>query len=113
MPADTTNEAPTIPAPDPTDTGGRTDQELAHEIIAFEKQFGPPDQDGFIADARWYEEQWEASAFEPYRGTHIAVFNRAVVGSGWDSLQLQLDVVRKFNVHPQRVIIAYIPPRAF
>ncbi|QJW96863.1 hypothetical protein [Frigoriglobus tundricola] len=94
-------------------TKHRTDEELAHELVELEKQFDPPDPDAIMIDARWFDTHWGTPDFEPYRGTHIAVLNGAIVGHGWNSLQLQIDVARKFNVHPQRFILEYIPTREF
>jgi hypothetical protein len=97
------------PAPSST----RRSEELVRELLELEKQFPPPNEDAIFADARWLQEHWGTAVLEPYRGTHVAVLNGAVVGHGWDSLQLQLDVARKFNVHPQRFILEYIPPAGF
>lgn len=94
----------------PTDTTNQpTCEELARELVELGKQFPPPDLEDIRADARWFMAHWDE--FEPYRGTCVAVLNGAVVGHGWNSQQLQLDVARKFNVHPQRFLLEYIPPR--
>ena len=115
MATDTTSEppaatAPTGPAARPVEP---TYEDLARELIELEKQFPLPEQDDIFADARWFDAHSNTPALEPYRGTHVAVLNGAVVGHGWDSLQLLLDVARKFNVHPQRFILEYVPLREF
>ena len=88
---------------------GPTDDKLSQQILAFEVGFPPPDEKAILADCRWTQEHWIDDHLAPYRGTHAVVFNGAVVGSGDDSLQLQLDLARKLNVHPQRLVITYIP----
>ena len=105
MPANTTAE----PAPVPC----RTDEELAHEIIEFEKRYPLPEKGDASADAKWFDECLGKPALTRYGGRFVAVLNGAVVGHGANSLQLQLDVAREFNVHPQRFIVEYIPPRRF
>ncbi len=90
----------------------RTYDELAREIIELEKQFPPPEESDIVAEARWLTENWPALV-RKYRGTHIAVLNRAVVGEGPNPLQLQLDVARKFNVHSQRFLVESVPPPQF
>jgi hypothetical protein len=111
-----TNDATTTPPPAANGAGPqappeslRSNMDLARELVELEKQYPPPDEDAIFSDARWLQEHWGTAVLEPYRGTHVAVLNGAVVGHGWDSLQLQLDVARKFNVHPQRFILEYIP----
>ncbi len=122
MPTDATSEVPIGPIPDPAAavhtaerpepqeaTAHRTDQELACELFELEKQFVMPDDHAIRADAQWFDDHLGKPEFEPYRGTHIAVLNGAIVGHGWNALQLQLDVARKYNVHPQRFILEYVP----
>ena len=79
------------------------------EIIAFEKQFPPPDRAAISANGQWFLEQLGTDTFVPYRGYCVAVLDQTVVGHGRNSLQLQLDIARKLNVHPQRLIVEYIP----
>jgi hypothetical protein len=90
----------------------RSYEELAREIIELEKQFPPPDEGDIVAEARWLAENWPALV-RAYPGTHVAVLNRAVVGTGENPLQLKLDVARKFNVHPQRFLVESVPPPEF
>jgi hypothetical protein len=122
MPTDTTSEAPASPTTDPvvavpaaqgaTTAGHRTDRELAHELIELEKQFDPPERGESVSDARWYEAN-ESVIESQYRGMHVAIMNGAVVGYGCNALQLELDLARKYNVHPQRFLIVYVMPSAF
>ena len=106
--------APDQPAPEEvTPVTQRTYEDLARELIELEKQFPLPEKGESLADAKWFEERWGKSEFEPYRGMCIAVLNGSVVGQGRNPLQLQLDVARQLKVHPQRFIIEYIPPRNF
>ena len=110
MATDTTSEPPAAPAPR---VPALTDEELVREVIELEKRLPLPEYDDILADAKWFQARCNTPEFEPYRGTHIAVLNGAIVGHGWNSLQLQLDVARTFNVHPQRFILEYIPTREF
>lgn len=84
----------------------------AAELIDLEGQFPPPTEAEIAADCRWIEDHWSTELLAPYRGTHVAVYNGAVVGSADDSLQLEIDLARRFQVHPQRFVIEYIPPGA-
>lgn len=108
MATDVTSEAPVAEEVNP---GQAFYEKLAHELTELEKQFPLPERADQLADAKWFEERWVKPAFEPYRGTCIAVLNEAVVATGDDELQLEIDVSRRFNVHPARPLIAYIPRR--
>ena len=94
-------EAP-LPSP-------QTDQELAHELVEFGKRFELPKRGESTSDAQWFDEHWGTPTLTQYRGNFVAILNSAVVGHGANSLQLQLDMARKYNIHPQRLIIEYIP----
>lgn len=108
IPPATNGAVPHVPsAPCPSD------EELARQIVEFEKQFPPPDTDAILANARWLEAHWGKPELTQYRGFHVAVFGGAVVGHGLNSLQLQLDVARKYNVHPQSFLVEYVPPAGF
>jgi serine/threonine protein kinase len=82
---------------------------LTREIVEFEKQCSPPDQNAIFADARWFQDHWGKPELTQYRGSFVAVLNGAVVGHGPDALRLQLETAKKFNVHPERFILEYIP----
>ena len=95
--------------PAPEWNPGPSVEELGQEITELEAQSPPPDLDGYLNDCRWLQQQWVThGALHRYAGTHIAILNGEVVGTGQNSLQLQLDVARKFGVHPQRVLIDYV-----
>lgn len=106
MPTDTIGEPPAARAP-----AVPSYEELARELIELEKPFPPPERAELLADAKWFEERWGKPEFEPYRGMCIAVLNGVIIGTGDDELQLRVDVARRLNVHPARLIIAYIPLR--
>ena len=91
-----------------TDT---TNGALVRELMELEKQFPLPNQDDLRADARWFAERWGKPAFEPYRGSCVAVLNGAVIAHGNDEDRLRLDLARALNTHPARFVIAYIPLR--
>lgn len=105
MATDTTNEVPAVPmAPLPPANG-----EVVRELMELEKRFPQPDHTELLADARWFAERWGKPAFEPYRGSCIAVLNGAVVAHGDDEDRLRLDLARALGTHPARFVIAYIP----
>lgn len=82
---------------------------LARQVVELERHYPPPDLEAIKADCRWLQEHWGTELLAPYRGTHVAVLNGAIIGSGANSLQLELDLSRKFGVHPQRLVIEHIP----
>ena len=94
-----------------TPVADRTVEQLAAELVELERQSPPPDEDGQIADCRWLQKHWGTATLEPYRGTHVAIYNGEVVGHAENSLQLELDVARRFGIHPQRLVVEYIPRR--
>jgi len=80
------------------------------ELIELEKHFPPPDQRAIVADCQWLQDHWGKPVLTAYRGTHVAILNGEVVGHADDSIRLEIDLARKFNVHPQRLVIEYIDP---
>jgi hypothetical protein len=96
----------------PREEARRADLALVHEIAEFEKQFPPPEKGALISEARWFVANASA-LFEQYRGSFVAIMNDAVVGHGPNALQLQLDVARKYNVHPQSFLVELILPSMF
>lgn len=81
------------------------------QLIAAEKEYPQPVWEDILADARWYQALWKTEAIEQYRGTHVLVYDGAVVANGNDTVRLQIEMARKYNVHPQRFILEYIPRR--
>lgn len=105
---------PVDAAPGATDRpAGPTTDRLAAQIVELEKHFPPPDEAAILADCQWVQDRWGTAVLEPYRGTHVAVYNGAVVGHADDALRLELDLSRKFGIHPQRFVIVYIDPPRF
>jgi hypothetical protein len=47
--------------------------------------------------------------FEPHRGKYIAVFHQAILGSDANGLSLRLDWAKRLQVHPERIVLAFIP----
>lgn len=92
-----------MPSPTPTV------EELAAEIVRLESQYPPPDEEEIKADCRWLQDHWGTEVLARYSGTHVAVYNGRIVGHADNSLQLELDLTKKFGVHPQRFVIEYIP----
>lgn len=86
----------------------RSIESLSEELVEFEKGMPAPDFAAQNADARWIDEHWQ-QLLKEFPGTHIAVLDQRVVGHGVNSLELQLNLARQFNIHPERPIIVYIP----
>lgn len=91
---------------------GDSTTSLIEAIKELERISAPMDIEGWYADARWFQAQQDAMALEPYRGIHVAVYKGEIVGTGWNWLKLQLELARRFKVHPQRFVIEYIIPRS-
>jgi hypothetical protein len=109
------------PATDATSTANglaphadrRSDEDLAREIVEFEKHFPPPDTNAILSDARWFQDHWDKPELTQFRGNFVAVLNGAVVAHGSNALLLELETAKKLNVHPQRFILEYIPRPTF
>src|SRR5690348_4092919 len=65
---------------------------LAKQVVDLEGDYPPPDVEAIKADCRWLQEHWGTELLAPYRGTHVAILNGAIVGSGNNSLQLEIDL---------------------
>ena len=100
------------PTPSSMTVAGDPSKALTQAIMELEAISEPVDIDGMYADARWFQAQQDARALEPYRGTHVAVYKEEIVGTGENWLKLQLELARRFKVHPQRFIIEYVAPRS-
>ncbi len=92
----------------PNHAFGTFDQ-LARTLIELEKEFPPPKEGEILSDCRWFQDCIGSSILAEYRGTHVAIYQGEVVGSGDNSLQLNITLSRKLGVHPQRLVIEYIP----
>lgn len=83
--------------------------QLARTLIELEKQFPPPSEEELLDDCRWFQKHSTSNVLAGYRGTHVAIYQGQVVGFGDNSLQLNVDLARQLGVHPQRLVIEYIP----
>jgi len=95
----------------PTSTGflvPSVDQ-LATELTALEHHFPPPEAAEIAADCRWFQDQQTNGGLAAYRGMNVAVYQKAIVGTGANSLQLTLDLALALKLHPQRLVVEYIP----
>jgi hypothetical protein len=62
-------------------------------------------------DWQWAFEQREKRAFEPYRGLHIAIHERKIIGAcppGPDSLTFADRVANFYGLDPARVVQIYV-----
>lgn len=80
------------------------------ELIAVEKEYPPPAWEEMLPDARWAQDRISTPAFDPYVGSHVFVYNEAVVGHGNDTIRLHIELARKYNVHPNRFVVIYVDP---
>lgn len=99
------------PAPAPTtDAAGPSPEQLLAELRELERQPAPADTAvAQRADCRWLQDHWITAELEPYRGETVVVLNGAVVAHGDNPHQLEIDVARRFGVHPYRLVVEYIP----
>src|SRR4051794_35662020 len=63
-----------------------------------------------LDDFKWAFEQRMLGSFEQYRGQHIAVVNRQVMGSGVNEDRLVESVCAQHHLSPDRVIVLTIDP---
>jgi hypothetical protein len=93
------------------DDGFRPDpeiQKLAAEFKALAAAYPPPDLQEWNADWQWMYDRSDDNTLDPlmkYMDGYVAVYNREIVGSGPDFLRLQVELSRKFGVHPERFVI--------
>lgn len=92
-----------------TEVPSRDFDRLAIQLVELEKQYPPPNEQEQLDDCRWFQQHSTSSVLAGYRGTHVAIYQGQVVGSGDNSLQLNIDLARQLGVHPQRLVIEYLP----
>jgi hypothetical protein len=63
-----------------------------------------------IRDMRWIEDQFRCYGFEAYVGNHVAVWDRKVIDSDPNLLELRARLRRTPGVNADRVSIVYIEP---
>lgn len=95
------------------DVTAESPEAVVAEMMEMEARLPAPDPDAIRADCRWLDARWGTEELAPYRGEHVAVLDGAVVGHSADPLALQRDVARARNVHPQRLVVAYVDEPAF
>ncbi len=74
--------------------------------------YPPPTWAEVMPDWKWMHDGQADGTFDPeykYGGLAVAIYNRRVVGTGIDWLQLRIDVARKYGVHPERFVITSFP----
>jgi hypothetical protein len=93
-------------APNPT-----TAAQLA-QLRELEVLYPAPTWVEVMPDWKWLHDGMAAGTFDPeyrYGGLCVAVYDRRVVGTGVDWLQLRIDKAREFGVHPERLVITSFP----
>lgn len=101
---------PADPPSPPTGSAGPTPEQLLAELMELERQPAPADTSAAQrADCQWLQDHWITAELEPYRGETVVVLNGVVVAHGDNPHQLEIDVARRFGVHPYRLVVEYIP----
>src|SRR5687767_1657619 len=74
----------------------------------------PPDDESLypypeiLADWEWLFSEIPTERFDPYRGQFVAVFEKKVLGSGKDALDLRQSVAAKHGLDdPDRLVITF------
>lgn len=81
-------------------------EQQAEELRALTAQYSPPDDAEVKADYRWVYELSETLPDDwPYWDTGVAVYNREIVGTGRDWVQLKIDLSKKLGVSPWRIVV--------
>jgi hypothetical protein len=78
--------------------------------VQAEETMNPPIPEEILDSLRWIYKDAEEGLFEQYAGKHIAVFDRKVWGSSYDPELLREHVALKYQLDPNRLVIAYIDP---
>jgi hypothetical protein len=102
-----TETEPTF-APNPTITA-----QLA-ELKELEAGHPVPTLAEVMADWKWLHDGSAAGTFDPeykYGGLAVAIYNRQVVGTDTDPLQLRIDKARELGIHLERLVITSFYPR--
>lgn len=66
-----------------------------------------------MADWEWLHDEQAAGRFDPeykYGGLCVAVYDRRVVGTDTDRLQLRINAARELGIHPERLVITDFYP---
>lgn len=80
----------------------------APSSVQAEEAMNPPIPEEILDSWRWIYKDAEEGIFEQYAGKHIAVFDRKVWGSSYDPELLREYVALKYQLDPNRLVIAYI-----
>jgi hypothetical protein len=77
-----------------------------------EKQFPSPSWEDVKLEWKWIYESSAANTFDPtgkYAGYSVAVYQQRVVGVDINWLRLVVTMSRKFQVHPERIVVRGCP----
>lgn len=88
-----------------------TAQEYHAQWRELEKQFPPPSWDDVKLEWMWLREATTDGALDAgkYAGMAVAVYQQRLVGADINWLRLLVTMSRKFQVHPERVVITGFP----
>ena len=82
---------------------------LTAEMKELEVLYPEYDDKANKADWKWIDESLMGMPNDwPYRNKLIAVYNKAIVGTGSDEMQLMIDLSRKLKVNPYRIVVTVI-----
>jgi hypothetical protein len=76
--------------------------------VQADESMNPPIPEEILDSWRWIYQGREEGLFDQYAGKHIAVFDRKVWGSSFDPDLLREYVALKYQLDPDRLVIAYI-----
>jgi hypothetical protein len=80
----------------------------AASSVQAEETMNPPIPEEILDSWRWIYQGREEGLFDQYAGKHIAVFDHKVWGSSFDPELLREYVALKYQLDPDRLVIAYI-----
>jgi hypothetical protein len=87
-----------------------TVREYHEQWRELEKQFPPPTWDEVKLEWMWLHERMkDGKLYERYLNLNVAVYQQRVVGVDINWLRLVVTMSRKFQVHPERIVVTGFP----
>jgi hypothetical protein len=80
------------------------------ELEELERQFPRPTFEDVVPEWKWIRGLMADGSHDPdgrYGGMWLAVYDRQVVGAGYDPLALRIAKSRELGVHPERLVLTY------
>jgi hypothetical protein len=89
-----------------------TTGELTAQLRELEKQFSAPTWEEVMPEWKWVHTWLADPSLPPARprlDCWVAVLDQQIVGTGLDPLALRLEKARELSVHPERLVVTYVP----